>query len=138
MIFEIVAFGHPNITARHRTTFEITKDSEITKRADCVIGVKAEKSISEIPSEAKELIKKGSKVTLILKIPDYGLKDQVFGFGDPRLSFSNERDIVIRKSRFICGRTLLISANKSAFDINREIIELLRDKKTELRLLFEV
>ncbi|MEM2324735.1 MAG: DUF371 domain-containing protein, partial [Archaeoglobaceae archaeon] len=46
MIFEILAFGHSNITAKHRTTFEITKDQEISKRADCVIGVKASKSIS--------------------------------------------------------------------------------------------
>ncbi|MDK2795607.1 MAG: uncharacterized protein PWQ22_200 [Archaeoglobaceae archaeon] len=138
MIFEITAFGHPNITARHRTTFQITKDPEISKRADCIIGVRAEKSISEIPSKAKEVIKMGAKVNLEISLPDYGLTDEVSGFGDPRMTFSHDRDIVIRKSRFVCGRTLLISANKSAFEINREIARLLRDKKTELKLIFKV
>lgn len=138
MIFEIIAFGHPNITARHRTTFEITKDSEITKRADCIIGVRADRSISEIPEEAKNAIKKGARARIELYLPDYALRDEVFGFGDQRMTFLHERDIVVRKSRFVCGRTLLISASKSAFEINREIVDLLKDKKTELRLLFEV
>jgi hypothetical protein len=138
MIFEILAFGHPNITARHRTTFEITKDPEISKRADCIIGVNADRSISEIPEEARNAIRKGAKVKIELLLPDYGLRDELFGFGDPRLTFSHERDIVIRKSKFVCGRTLIISASKSALEINREIVELLKDKKTELRLLFEV
>ncbi|MEM4523515.1 MAG: DUF371 domain-containing protein, partial [Archaeoglobaceae archaeon] len=49
MIFEVRAFGHPNITAKHPSTVEVTKDPEISKRADCVIGVKADKSISDLP-----------------------------------------------------------------------------------------
>lgn len=138
MIFEITAFGHPNITARHKTTFEITKDPEISKKADCIIGVRASKSISEIPEEAKKLIRAGARVEIELCLPDYGIKDHAVGFGDQRLSFTHPTDIVIRKSRFVCGRTLLISANKSAFDLNRELIELLKDKKTELILLFKI
>lgn len=138
MIFEINAFGHPNITAKHRTTFEITKDPEISKRADCIIGVRASKSISEIPEEAKKLIKAGAKVEIELSLPDYGIKDHAVGFGDQKLSFTHATDIVVRKSKFVCQRTLLISANKSAFDINRELIELLKDKKTELLLIFKV
>ncbi|MCS7144293.1 MAG: DUF371 domain-containing protein [Archaeoglobaceae archaeon] len=138
MIFEILAFGHPNITAKHRTTFEVTKDPEISKRADCVIGVMANKSIAEIPEELKEILKSGAKIEVELSLPDYGIKDKIFGFGDPKLSFKHDKDIVIRKSRFICGRTLLISADKSALDLNREMIELLKDKKTELMLLLKV
>ncbi|MEM4155605.1 MAG: DUF371 domain-containing protein [Archaeoglobaceae archaeon] len=138
MIFEILAFGHSNITAKHRTTFEITKDQEISKRADCVIGVKASKSISEIPQEAKKLIGAGAKVEIEISLPDYGIKDHAVGFGDQRLSFTHAKDIVIRKSKFTCGRTLLISADKSAFELSRELVELLKDKKTELLLLFKV
>ncbi|MEM0302161.1 MAG: DUF371 domain-containing protein [Archaeoglobaceae archaeon] len=138
MIFEIIAFGHPNITARHKTTFEITKDEEISKRADCVIGVRASKSISEIPEEAKKLIRAGTKVEIEISLPDYGIKDHAVGFGDQRLSFTHTKDIVIRKSKFVCGRTLLISANKSAFELSRELVELLKDKKTELLILFKI
>ncbi|MCX8172978.1 MAG: DUF371 domain-containing protein [Archaeoglobaceae archaeon] len=138
IIFEVRAFGHPNITAKHRTTLEVTKDLEISRRADCVIGVKADKSVSEIPEKAKEQIRKGSKTEVELILDDYGICDRLHGFGDPRMNFTHERDIVIRKSKFVCGRTILILAEKSALDINREIVELLKDKKTELILLFRI
>ncbi|MCS7130288.1 MAG: DUF371 domain-containing protein [Archaeoglobaceae archaeon] len=138
IIFEVHAFGHPNITAKHRTTLQVTKEAEISKRADCIIGVKADKSISEIPNEAKIALKKGLKVELDILLPDHDIKETLIGFGDERLSFTHEEDIVIRKSKFVCGRTLLIRANKSARDLKREILDLLKDKKTELILLFKI
>lgn len=138
IIFEILAFGHPNVTAQHRTTLEITKDSEISKRAHCVIGVCANKSISEVPEEAKLELKKGARAEVEMVLEDYGLKEFLYGFGSSALSFTHDRDIVIRKSSFVCGRTLLIYANKSAKDLNREFVELLKDKKTELRLFFKI
>ncbi|MEM4702831.1 MAG: DUF371 domain-containing protein [Archaeoglobaceae archaeon] len=138
MIFEVRAFGHPNITAKHPSTVEVTKDPEISKRADCVIGVKANKSISDLPKEVKEELKKNVKVEVELLLPEYGIKDCLIGFGSEKLILNHERDIVIRKSTFICGRTLLISANKSAKDIRREMAELLKDRKTELVLLFKI
>ncbi|MEM3446565.1 MAG: DUF371 domain-containing protein, partial [Candidatus Korarchaeum sp.] len=36
MIEEILAYGHPNIRATHRTTMQVTKDEEISRRADCI------------------------------------------------------------------------------------------------------
>lgn len=138
IIFKIISFGHPNITAKHRTTLEVTKDCEISKRADCVIGVSADKSISEIPDNAKTEIKKGTRVEVEIVLQNYGLKETLHGFGSSAMNFTHNRDIVIRKSSFICGRTLLIRANKSAVDLDREFVELLKDKKTELKLLFKV
>ncbi|MEM1957561.1 MAG: DUF371 domain-containing protein [Archaeoglobaceae archaeon] len=138
IIFEISAFGHPNISAKHRTTLEVTKDNEISKRADCIIGVNANKSVSEIPEEAKIALKNGAKAEVEITLPGHGLKVALYGFGSSTMSFIHSKDIVIRKSGFVCGRTLLIHANKSAKDIDREFVELLRDKKTELRLLFKV
>ncbi len=138
IIFEVVAFGHPNITARHRTTLEVTKDCEISKRADCIIGVNADKSVSEIPEKAKILIRNGARIEVEMVLQDYGLRETMYGFGSPSMSFSHERDIVMRKSEYVCGRTLLIRASKSAKDICRDFVELLKDKKTELRLLFKV
>ncbi|RLI74831.1 DUF371 domain-containing protein, partial [Archaeoglobales archaeon] len=60
------------------------------------------------------------------------------GFGHPKLSFTHKTDIVIRKSKYICGRTLLISANKAASDLNREFVDLLKDKKTEILVIIEI
>uniref|UniRef100_A0A7J2TJJ6 DUF371 domain-containing protein n=1 Tax=Archaeoglobus fulgidus TaxID=2234 RepID=A0A7J2TJJ6_ARCFL len=138
MIFEVIAFGHKNITARHYNTLQVTKDREISKRADCVIGVKASMSASEIPEKAKAILRDGRRIKVEIFLPDYGIRDFLFGFGSEKLSLTHERDIVIRKSRFICGRTVLISASKSALEISREIVKLLKDEKTEVRLLFDV
>jgi len=138
IIFEVIAFGHKNITAKHYNTLEVTKDPEISKRADCVIGVRANLGASGIPEKAKMALKKGKKVEVEIILPEYGIRDFLFGFGSEKLSFRHERDIVIRKSNFVCGRTVLISANKSALEINRELVKLLREEKTEIKLLFKI
>ncbi len=51
----------------------------------------------------------------------------VDGRGDPRLTFSHETDLVVRKSGFISDRTLMIHADKSSMDIPRDMVRLLQD-----------
>jgi hypothetical protein len=51
----------------------------------------------------------------------------VEGRGDPRLTFSHETDLVVRKSGFISDRTLMIHADKSSIDIPRDMVRLLQD-----------
>ena len=138
MLFEVRARGHENIRAEHRTTLEVTKEKELTPRGDCIIGVDADKSISEIPDEAKLLLKKGVKAIVEISLPDYGISDKLEGFGSNKLTFTHPTDIVIRKSTYVCDRTLLVSASKAARDINRELIELLKDRKTEVVLIFKL
>ena len=132
MIEEILARGHPNISAKHKTTLEITKDGELTKRGDCIIGVRAEKSISEISDKVKNHLKMGRKAKITISLPDYGLEEVIIGLGSKRMTFEHPTDIVVRKSSFVCGRTLLIEANKAAIDLNREMVELLKDPSTLL------
>ena len=135
---EIVARGHPNVTALHKTTLEITKEKELTKKGDCIIGVDADKSISEISENIKDRLKKKGKAEITILLPDYGLEEKVKGIGSEKLTFSHPTDIVLRKSSFVCGRTLLIKADKAAIDVNREIIDLLKDPSTLLVFRIEV
>ncbi len=135
---EISAWGHPNITATHRTTFEITKEEHLTKRGDCIIGVRADKSISEISDKIKEKLKENALARIELSLPQYGLKELVEGYGSNAMTFDHPTDIVIRKSSFVCGRTLLIKANKAARDLSREMIELLKDPTTELLFVIRI
>jgi hypothetical protein len=51
----------------------------------------------------------------------------VEGKGDPRLTFSHDTDLVVRKSGFVSERTLMILANKSSMDIPRHMVRLLQD-----------
>jgi len=133
----IRARGHPNVRATHRTTLEVTKDRELTPRGDCIIGVGADKSVADLSEDLKRWLKSGRAIRVEIVLPDYGLKDELIAFGSSKLTFKHERDVVIRKSDYVCDRTLAIRSNKSARDIDREIVELLKDEKTELILIIE-
>ncbi len=134
----VEAWGHPNITALHKTTFEVTKDSELSKRGDCIIGVRANKAIRDLNENLKEMLKLGYKAKITLELPDYGIKDEIVGLGNEKMSFKHKKDIVVRKSNYVCERTLLIKATKSAFEIDREMIKLLKDPSTRLILKIEI
>mgnify|MGYP000185598044 CR=1 FL=1 len=131
----ITAYGHELIQATHETTFEITKDKSLTSRGDCIIAVRADKSVADLSREFKELAKKpGAEITITIK--SNGKKERIKAYGDPRLSFTHPEDMVIRKSTYICSRTLAIKADKAAKDLSRELIEELKnpDRKVEITL----
>ena len=133
----ITAWGHPNITAKHRTTLEITKDEELTIRGDCIIGVKADKAICDIDERLKDWLRLGYPIEIEISLPQYGLKETLIGFGAKGMTFKHRTDIVVRKSTFVCDRTLAIKADKSALDLNREMVELLKDPSTELKFVIK-
>lgn len=131
----IVAKGHPNITARHKTTFELTKEKEVTTTGDCIVGVGADKGARDISQQLKDYLSEGGKVELEFKLPQYGLKEVITGYGSNELLVSHHSDIVVRKSSYICGRTLVVNADKAAVDFDREIVQLLSDSTTEINLV---
>jgi len=133
---EIVAYGHPNITANHPTTFEITKDEEIGKDADCIIGVKANKSCKDLSEELKSGLRSGRKIEITIEVE--GMEEKIVAYGSPALELSDEKDIVVRKSDFIDGRTLCILADKAAKDLNKEIRKKLRDPNAQIKIIIEV
>ncbi len=136
---KIVAYGHENVTSKHRTTIEITVDSEISKRADCIIGVGADRGICDLSSEFKDLARRGgSVIRAVFRVDD--LEEVVTGSGHPDLSFTHKTDFVIRTSDFICSRTLMIKADKSSIDLDRVFIERLksRDARIEMCLYVDV
>jgi hypothetical protein len=136
----IVAFfarGHENIQATHKTTFEITKDAILTKRGDCVIAVEATKGAVDLPLEFKEAArKKGAKITIVIEAGE--LKEIVRAKGSPRLLFVHPADLVVRKSDYVCDRTLAIEADKAASDLSRKIVERLKDSSQRIRITLAV
>ena len=127
-------YGHPNIKATHRSTIEFTKDPFCTPRGDCILGVKASKSVADLNEELKAEIRKGRKVWV--RISCGGFTDELYGFGSRKLELKDPRSIVIRKSGFIDSRTLLINANKSAKDIDRKLVRKMMDPRS--RALVEI
>ncbi|MEM4312264.1 MAG: DUF371 domain-containing protein [Nitrososphaerales archaeon] len=125
---EVIEFyGHPLIRAEHKSTFELTKEDFLTERGDCIIGVKANKACKDLKEEIKEKLKEGKRVEITVKVD----KKSFFirAKGDERLTFKNSKSIVVRRSKFICTRTLAIEADKAAKDFPREMIELLKEGK---------
>lgn len=117
--------GHRNIKATHKTTFMFTRDREISKRADCVVGVGFNHALNDLPDYFKKTLRnRSSKLRITVKVG--GLSEVIMAWGDERLTLKSDRDIVVRKSSYICDRTLAVRADKSASDFSREMVSLLR------------
>lgn len=121
----IHARGHKNITAIHRTTFEFTKDIDISKRADCIIAVGADKAAADLSPQFKALARK-KDAEIAVEISVENLHETISGRGGEELSFSHPRDLVGRRSAYTCERTLMVHANKAAIDLNRSLVEKLK------------
>ena len=129
MKFEIEFTGHENIRSNHQRTLEITKESHLTPRGDCIIGVNAKSSCADLPEELKNKLKNpDSKVNFSIKVGDEEFVME--GKGHPDLILSHTEDIVIRKSDFICPRTLAINCDKASDLLPRSMVKLLQDPKT--------
>jgi len=129
------ARGHPNVSATHKMTIEITKGGFLTPTGDCIIGIASDKACADLDARLKNALLKGKK--LIITLECNGLKDEVVAYGDPRLTLTNPVSMVIRKSSFICGRTLCVRADKAAADLNRSLVEELR-KGGKLLIALEI
>ena len=122
MNFKIKAKGHENVLSLHKSTFEITKDKDLSLSGDCIIGLDIDKSMEDFPDEFKEkLANEDTKVIVELRTPN--ASDTIEGYGHHDLTLSHPTDIVCRKSTFVCSRTLMIKSNKAAIDLNRDLIK---------------
>ena len=137
VITVIFARGHENIQGTHRTTFEITKEATLTKRGDCIIAVGATKGAADLHPRFKETTRSdGAQMTIIIEAGE--LKEGVRARGSPRLLFTHPTDLVVRKSNYVCGRTLAIRADKAANDLSRKLIEKIRDPNQKIRITLAV
>ena len=128
MKFEIEFSGHENIRSTHQKTIEITKESNLTPRGDCIVGVNAKSSCADLPEELKNKLKNpDSKVTFSIKV---GNEDFVIkGKGHSELILTHTEDIVLRKSDFICPRTLAVKCDNASDLLPRSMVKQLQDPK---------
>lgn len=131
VIERIEAWGHENITAKNRTTLEVTKDHHLTLRGDCIVAVKASKGAIDLSDEFKELTRKeGTRIVMILDVG--GLREVIKGFGSPCLTFIHPTDLVARKSTFTCSRTLMIGSDRAARDFSKDFVKLLKNPSQKI------
>lgn len=122
----IHAKGHKNVTSTHKSTFEVTTDENITKAADCIIGVQADAKLGDLPLELKGAIRdENTKIKVVLETEN--AEDEIIGYGHPDLTLEHPTDMVCRRSKFRCSRTLMINADKAAVDLKKELIDDLKE-----------
>lgn len=130
MRLEIQFFGHENIRSTHKKTIEITKDSNLTLRGDCIIGVNSSLGCFDLPESLKKKIQDPkTRIQFSIKVEDYEFI--VEGRGHPDLTLTDKEDIVIRKSAFISPRTLAVKCDKASDLLPREMVTLLQNPKTK-------
>jgi len=129
--------GHPNITARNRTTFEFTKETHLTRRGDCIVAVGSEKGAVDLSDEFKTLARE-DKSRILVTLRAGSLEVAIAGYGSSRLTFLHPTDMVGRRSNFTCDRTLMIQADKAAVDFPRALVKALMDPAQVVEIELEV
>lgn len=125
MRFEIPFHGHENIRSLHPKTIEITTESHLTTNGDCIIGVQASSGCNDLPEKMKLLLQ-DSKSTVRCTILVKDLSFSITGRGDERLALTNPHDIVIRKSSFVCPRTLATNCDAASDQVPRQMVRALQ------------
>lgn len=127
MIKEVIsARGHRHVTAAHRSTFEVTTDADISTAADCIIAVMADKGAFSLSDEFKRAAARDDSYMAVV-ITCGGFTDTVTGWGSSKMTFSDPHSMVFRVSDFVCGRTVMIHADKPAARLDRGLVKALSD-----------
>ena len=131
------AFGHLNVRATHRATLEFTKDKHLSREGDCIVATASDKSVADLNRRFKECLRKpNARLTVLIEAG--GIVEEIHAHGSPRLVLSHPTDIVVRKSDYICCRTLAVRADKAAVDLSRELVEKLKAPKQEAKITLTV
>ena len=134
---EVEFQGHPMVRSLHPTTIEVTKDPHLTINGDCIIGVRADKGLSELSSGVREAIRlEGSTLLITIEVPPESFL--VKAKGGPELTLASPTEMVIRRSQFVSPRTLALGANYAAKDVPRTITGRLRNPECRGLLRIEV
>jgi|GEM_PF-56125 hypothetical protein len=118
--------GHPNVTGRHSTTLEITREGHLSCQGDCIIGIDADAGASGLPPAfVKVLAHDDAVLHTRLRCREHCIT--IISRGSTAMTLDHPTDLVWRKSSFVCGRTVGIHSDKAARDLPRELIDYLQD-----------
>ena len=135
MIYKFNAYGHQNILGTHKTTLEFTKDKEVSLIGDCIIGVNADFDLDKL----KDFIKKSNNKEITIAVLPFQknkkIKETISAEINP--DFNSDKEFVIRKTDFVSERTFAINSNKAAFELKRDLIGFLKEKKSKISIVIE-
>lgn len=129
----VFGYGHKNMQATHRATLEFTKDKHLTKKGDCIVTVAVDKALADLNADFKEKLRK-PHAKLNITIEADGIIEQVIAEGSPHLILTHPKEMVVRKSDYICSRTLGVNADKAACDLSRDLVEKLKNPEQKVKI----
>jgi len=110
----------------------------LSTRGDCIIVVEAEMGLRDMPDEAKRLAREeDTRITFRLTVDDMVFEAR--GHGHPGLEYTDPVDMVVRRSSYMCGRTLMIGSDKTSLDIPEALVEVLKNPETvvQIEIIYE-
>ena len=115
--------GHPNVTAAHAKTLELTRDEAISRRATCVLGVAS-------THDDRALLELRGRVEVTLE--SEGASDTFTATMSP--FFLGDSSLVFRRGPGLRGRTVAFDASKTAATIDRTLVTRLGSSTSTLHV----
>lgn len=122
----ITARGHPVVLGTHESTLEVTTDDFLTPAGDCIIGVEADVAPSGFDQAFVDACC-DDEAEIQATIEAGGYRETISGRGATGLTFDDDRSAVLRTSEYIDDRTVMINADRAAVDLDRGLIEELKE-----------
>jgi len=121
-------YGHRNILGTHKTTFEFTKDKDLSSNGNCIIGVGADFELSQI----RKLLEFEN---IIIRISVDEISDEITAKVNP--NFNDSQEIVVRLGEYDSLRTLGTRADKASMHLKRKIINKMNNPKQKMVIEIE-
>jgi uncharacterized protein len=133
----ILGYGHENVQATHHGTVEFTKDRHLSRNGDCILVIYVDRGLAELSANFKNALQKpNAKLKVQIQVDD--LTETIHAQGSSNLTLSDPQEIVIRKSEFASPRTLGVCADKAAKDLNRKLVEKLKNSNQQAKITLQV
>tara|TARA_B100002003_G_C14091619_1_gene525055 strand:+ start:552 stop:866 length:315 start_codon:yes stop_codon:yes gene_type:complete len=101
------------------------------------VGINADLACRDLPENFKKnVMSDDAKITFTIKAGKHSFS--IHGNGSKKLTLKHPKDIVLRKSAFVCTRTLAIKCDKASSDMPREMIHVLQNPKIIGKMIIEV
>ncbi len=105
----------------------------MTRRGDCIVAVALDRGFTDFAEEFKRILREDdARLTIIFQVDDE--MEVVEASGSSGLRFAHPTDLVIRRSNYICDRTLAINATKAARDFSRQLVARLRSCHSRVQI----
>jgi hypothetical protein len=113
--------GHPLVLATHPTTFEVTREDNLTCSGNCIIGIAADKGCAGLKPQFKEVLAHDDAL-LRTTLACGDVVIEVKSRGSLRMTLDHPTDFVWRRSTFVCGRTVGILSDYVAATLPRPLV----------------